>query len=82
MKKFETFKSFEDVVAFSTAYYGESQEFDCNISLTIDGSTHTAHTVSICNCDILFYCDSLTANYLVDTVGSKTSANLFCVSVD
>ena len=71
------FKNFKDAVEFSTRFFGESEEYSCNI--TLEGK-HKAHAVSISNRDLLFYCDDATLNYVVDTIGWNNYAEL--VSID
>lgn len=50
----------------------------CNISLQVDGEKWNAYEVSISHCDLLFYCDKGTANYIVDTIhGQVLGIELF-----
>ena len=69
----------QEIIEKSVAYNEESQEFDCKITLKENGKTFKAYTVSIANCDLLFYTDKGCLNYLIDSIGSKHYCNLFSI---
>ena len=50
---------------------------ECNLTLQVDDEKFHAYEVSIANCDLLFYCDKGTANYVVDTYGNQTFCELY-----
>lgn len=78
-KKSPQFTKFTDTVEFSTRVFGESEEYSCNIMLE---DKYKAHTVAICNRDLLFYCDNATLNYVVDTIGYNHYAELINLEED
>jgi predicted GNAT family acetyltransferase len=54
-----------------------SKEYACSLELKIEGKTWNAYAVSVSNRDLLFYCNQGTVTYLVDTYGSRHTAELF-----
>lgn len=78
----ETFQTFKEVVAFSTTYRQHAKTFDCNFTIEAEEKTFKAHSVSICNRDLLFFTDKGTLNYVVDTVGFNNYAELFSIDCD
>lgn len=55
----------------------KSKGYEVNFSITVNGETWRAYEASVCNRDILLYCDQGTATYLVDSYGDKNVAELF-----
>lgn len=45
----------------------ESTSLECSLVLEVDSQKFHAYEVSVSNCDLLFFCEEGTANYLVDT---------------
>ena len=78
----ETFQTFREVVAFSTTYRKNAKTFDCNFNIEAEEKTFKAHSVSICNRDLLFFTDKGTLNYLVDTIGFNDYAELIAIDCD
>ena len=76
-KKGPQFTKLSDAIEFSTRVFGEPAEYSCDIMLE---DKYKAHTVAICNRDLLFYCDDATLNYVVDTIGFNDYAEL--ISID
>ena len=78
----ETFQTFKEVVAFSTTCRNNAKTFDYNFNIEAEEKTFKAHSVSICNRDLLFFTDKGTLNYVVDTIGFNNYAELFSINCD
>ena len=61
-------KSFDDCVKAAATWDKENEEIDLNpnIILEVEGKKYKAYTVSICKCDLLFYCETATVTYDID----------------
>ena len=78
----KTFQTFKEVVAFSTTYRKNDKTFDCNFNIEAEGKTFKAHSVSICNRDLLFFTDKGALNFVVDTIGFNNYAELISIDSD
>lgn len=70
-------------------YYAEksltaknSRALECDLTLEVDGEKFRAYEVSIANCDLLFFCDKGTANYLVDTIEDRISGKTRVLGIE
>lgn len=71
--------TFKDFVHLSVSHKGENEYHACNIQLKHDGKTYKAHEVSVAHRDLLFFTDSDTLNFVVDSYGDRHVAELFNV---
>lgn len=79
----KTFTDFEEIVDFSVKYTKENEEFSVeNVELVIEGKKFYPYTVSICNRDLLFYCEQGTINFVVDSYGDDHMAEAFDWDLD
>jgi hypothetical protein len=74
--------SFNDIVEMSVNWVGENDEIDCDLKLKVDGITLKAHTVSIVNRDLCFYCDKGYITYVIDIYGNQPIAVLYDYEID
>ena len=72
----------QDLINLSINWTGESEELDCDITLREENHTFKAHTVSVCNRDLLFYTDKGYFNYVVDSYGDNHIIELFDFEID
>ena len=78
----KTFQTFKEVVAFNTTCRKNAKTFDCNFNIEAEEKTFKAHSVSICNRDLLFFTDRGTLNFVVDTIGFNNYAELISIDCD
>ena len=59
-----------------------SRCLECDLTLSVEGEKFHAYEVSVSNCDLLFFCDKGTLNYVIDTYGDKVVIELYNVDKD
>jgi hypothetical protein len=58
----------------------ETRSFDCfGLILEVDGEKFNAYEVSVTHCDLLFFTDKGSLNYVVDNYGGRAVVELFNV---
>ena len=75
-----TFKSLAECAEYSLTHSGECKSFDCNFTIKEDGVSYEVYEVSIANCDLLFYSEKGTLNYVIDNYGGKAVPELFNIN--
>ena len=59
-------KTFKDFVSMAFTWNKENKEFECDLILKHNGEEFKAYSVSVANCELLFYCENATVTYLID----------------
>ena len=63
----EQVKSMLALIQKAKAHNSESEEIDCNITLSVNGEQWKAYSVSVSYRDLFFYTDQGTVTYLIDS---------------
>jgi len=56
---------------------GESNSFEIDLDITVNGETWTAYEANVGHREILFFCKQGTATYFVDSYGARNTFELF-----
>jgi hypothetical protein len=59
-----------------------SRTLECDLTLTVDGEKFRAYEVSVARCDLLFFTDKGTLNYLVDMYDDHLGIELYNIERD
>lgn len=56
-----------ELIQKAKGHNAESEEIDCDITLSVNGEYWEAYSVSVSHRDLLFYTDQGTVTYLIDS---------------
>ena len=70
-------KTMLELIQKAKHHNAESEELDCDITLSVNGEHWTAHSVSVAHRDLLFYTDQGTVTYLIDSYPHGDYAALY-----
>jgi hypothetical protein len=79
--KEQHFTKMQDIIAMSIVHEGENEYHSCDIKIKEEGRTYHAHEVSICNRDLLFFCDKGAINYVINSYGDAHYLELINIEV-
>ena len=63
----EQIKTMLELIQKAKAHNAESEELDCDITLSVNGEYWKAYSVSVSHRDLLFYTDQGAVTYLIDS---------------
>lgn len=73
------FNCIHELIDFADEFEDESTNYECNITLKVDGETFKAYSVDVSPCELSFNCGNAVIEYDVNSNGMINWVELFSI---